>query len=80
MSRTVTGNFIQQPLIVLTGPQYSRVNVRVSNHLRAIRVDFLPGGMYRMLGIPMNKLFDEGFDALDYFGSKMNIINDRYHP
>lgn len=76
-SRTGTGDFDPEPLIVLTGPQYSRVNVKVSSHLRAIRVDFLPGGMYRMLGIPMNELFDTGFDALDFFGTKMKIINEQ---
>ncbi|CAN5553317.1 AraC family transcriptional regulator [soil metagenome] len=79
MSRTGTGNFDQQPNIVLTGPQFSRVNVKVVNQLRAIRVDFLPGGMYRMLGIPMNELFDAGFDALDFFGAKMKVINEQLH-
>ncbi|MCY7309895.1 MAG: hypothetical protein LH619_03880, partial [Chitinophagaceae bacterium] len=68
MSRTGTRDFELQPSIVLTGPQFSRVNVKVSSKLRAIRVDFLPGGMYRMLGITMNELFDGGFDAFDFFG------------
>lgn len=77
MSRTITGDFDPQPLIVLTGPQFSRVNVKVSQHLRAIRVDFLPGGMYRMLGISMQELFDAGFDALDFFGSEMKNINEQ---
>lgn len=77
MSRTGTGDFELQPNIVLTGPQFSRVNVKVSSQLRAIRVDFLPGGMYRMLGIPMNELFDGGFNALDFFGANMKIINEQ---
>jgi len=77
MSRTGSGDFELQPSIVLTGPQFSRVNVKVSSKLRAIRVDFLPGGMYRMLGIPMNELFDGGFDALDFFGAEMKIINNQ---
>ncbi len=74
MSRSGTGNFDPQPYIVLTGPQYSRVNVKVNSYLKAIRVDFLPGGMFRMLGIPMNELFDGGFDALDFFGAKMKTL------
>jgi len=77
MSRTGTGEFELQPSVVLTGPQFSRVNVKVSSKLRAIRVDFLPGGMYRMLGIPMHELFDGGFDALDFFGAEMKIINEQ---
>lgn len=77
MSRTGIGDFELQPNIVLTGPQFSRVNVKVSTQLRAIRVDFLPGGMYRMLGIPMHELFDGGFDALDFFGANMKSINEQ---
>ncbi len=71
------GRFNKQPLTLLTGPQYSRVNVKVHRELNAIRVDFLPGGMYRMLGIPMLELFDEGFDALDFFGPEMKSINEQ---
>jgi len=77
MSRTGVGDFVQQPNIVLTGPQFSRVNVKVTSQLRAIRVDFVPGGMYRMLGIPMNELFDAGFDALDFFDANMKTINEQ---
>jgi AraC-like DNA-binding protein len=69
--------FNKQPLTVLIGPQYTRVNVKVHGQLNAIRVDFLPGGMYRLLGIPMYELFDEGFDALDFFGVEMRIINQQ---
>ena len=77
MSRTGEGNFEKQPLSVLIGPQFSRVNVKVYSQLNAIRVDFLPGGMYRMLGVPMNELFDGGFDALDFFGSEIREINEQ---
>jgi AraC-like DNA-binding protein len=77
MGRTGKGTFEKQPLTVLIGPQFSRVNIKVYSQLRAIRVDFLPGGMYRMLGIPMHELFDGGFNAFDFFGSKMSSINEQ---
>ena len=77
MGRTEEGGFRKQPLTVLIGPQFSRVNIKVHSQLSAVRVDFVPGGMYRMLGIPMHKLFDEGFDALDFFGGKMRSINEQ---
>lgn len=70
MSRTGQNDFELQPPIVIVGPQFSRVNVKVNKQLRAIRVDFLPGGMFRMLGIPMQELFDGGFDALDFLVRK----------
>lgn len=75
MSRT--GGFETQPDTVLIGPQFSRVNIRVATQLRAIRVDFLPGGMYRMLGIPMHRLFDSGFDACEIFGASMRRLNEQ---
>lgn len=63
MGGTEKGDYDKQPLTVLIGPQFSRVNIKVHRQLTAIRVDFLPGGMYRMLGIPMHELFDVGFDG-----------------
>jgi len=69
--------FDKQPHTVLVGPQLSRVNIKVHRQLSAVRVDFLPGGIYRMLGIPMSELFDGGFDANDFFGAEMKEINDQ---
>src|SRR5690606_26156152 len=45
VSMSRTADFKSQPLSVLIGPQFSRVNIKVHNQLRAIRVDFMPGGM-----------------------------------
>lgn len=76
MGRTEYGDFDKQPLTLLTGPQISRVNVKVHQQLRSVRVDFLPGALYRMLGIPMHEILDSGFDAIDFFGSEMRSLND----
>jgi AraC-like DNA-binding protein len=77
MGRLDKGDFEKQAPVVLIGPQYSRVNIKVHQMLTAIRVDFLPGGMYRLLGIPMNELFDGGFDAFDFFGPEIKDLNSR---
>jgi len=77
MGRPDSENFEKQPLVLLTGPQLSRVNVKVHKRLRSIRVDFLPGAMYRILKIPMHQLADSGFDALDFFDAEMRSINER---
>jgi len=79
MGRTGSGTFDIQPVTLLTGPQFSRVNVKVHGQLRSIRVDLLPGGMYRLLGIPMNELADGGFDAIDFFGAEMKSLNEQLH-
>ncbi|WNM20115.1 helix-turn-helix domain-containing protein [Flavobacterium capsici] len=77
MGRVDDATFEKQSHTVLVGPQYSRVNIKVQRQLTAIRVDFLPGGMFRMLGVPMHELFDKGFDALDFFGAEMKTINEQ---
>lgn len=77
MNRDAEEKFEKQPHTVLIGSQYSRVNIKVHHRLTAIRVDFLPGAVYRMLGIPMHELFDDGFDALDFFGPEMRSINEQ---
>lgn len=77
MARVSDGNFERQPLVLLTGPQVSRVNIKVHQKLRSIRVDFLPCGIYRLLGIPMHELLDGGYDAIDFFGSEMRSINEQ---
>ena len=70
-------HFDLQPSMVVVGPMYTRVNLIVSKRIKAVRVDFHPGGLYRLLGIPMTHLFDGGFDALDILGNEMNTINSQ---
>lgn len=77
MNRIGQPGFEEQPLAVVIGPQISRVNIKVQSQLCAIRVDFVPGGMYRMLGIPMHELFDGGFDASLFFGVDMSRLNEQ---
>ncbi len=77
MSKADEDNFTLQSLSVLVGPQYSRVNIKVQHKLSAIRVDFAPGGLFRMLGIPMHELFDTGFNTIDFFGAEMRRINEQ---
>lgn len=76
MRRDESHHFTQQAPVMLVGPQYSRVNIRVEERLLAIRVDFLPGGLYRLLGIPLHEFFDGGYDARDIFGPAMKSLNE----
>lgn len=77
MKRSAEENFEKQPHSVLIGSQYSCVNIKVHRQLTAIRVDFMPGGVYRMLGMPMHELFDGGFDAHYFFGAEIKSINEQ---
>ena len=71
------GDFEPQPLCTLVGPQFSRVNVKVHGYIKAIRVYFFPGGLHRMLGTPANELFDTGFDARSFFGTRMRCMEEQ---
>jgi AraC-like DNA-binding protein len=73
----VGGIFQKQPCTVLIGPQVSRVNIKVHDQLRALRVDFVPGGMHRMFGLPMHELLDKGLDTFDLLGPGIGRLNDR---
>ena len=75
MGRPGSDQFDLQPLVLLTGPQFSRVNVKVHRALRSVRIDFLPGAVYRILGIPMQEMFDGGYDAIDFFGTEMKSLH-----
>ncbi|MCR6719423.1 MAG: helix-turn-helix domain-containing protein [Chitinophagaceae bacterium] len=77
MRRNEGEEFDQQPGAILVGPQVSRVNIRVTRRLRAIRVDFMPGGLFRIMRVPMFELLDGGYDANDFFGSAMKEVNEQ---
>lgn len=69
--------FGKQGETMLIGPQYSRVNIKVHRRLGSVRVDFYPGGMYRLLGLPMYELFERSLDAVDFFGLEMKRVNEQ---
>jgi AraC-like DNA-binding protein len=70
-------HFELQPPVLIVGPQYTRVNILVTRRLKVVRVDFRPGGLHRLLGIPMSILFDDSFNAYDIFGPEMQLINEQ---
>ena len=77
MQKVGWDHFDLQPSTVIVGPMYSRINILVMQRLKCIRVDFHPGGLYRLLGMPMTHLFDGGFDAFDILGNEMWPVNQQ---
>ena len=63
---------------IVVGPHTNRhVMTPGRNHLM-IKVGFQPGGLYRLLGIPMNELLcQDSFDCTDLLGSEANVVNDK---
>ncbi|HML57001.1 MAG TPA: helix-turn-helix domain-containing protein [Ferruginibacter sp.] len=48
------------------------------NHL-AVRVGFHPGGLFRLMGVPMHEFIDEHYNAEDVFGKSMVAVNEQLH-
>lgn len=77
MCREGSDNFLVQPGSVVVGPQLTRVHLDIQKSHKAVRVGFHPGGLHRLLGIPMSEICDESFDAADIFGSGIHEVNEQ---
>ena len=42
-----------------------------------IVVGFLPGGMHRLLGVPMQEMIDTPFDATLFLGKEIEDVNEQ---
>lgn len=63
---------------VVIGPNTNRHIIRSGQNHLMIKVGFQPGGLYRLLGIPMKELLcKDSFDGQDFFGKEMNEVNNR---
>jgi AraC-like DNA-binding protein len=63
---------------IVIGPHISGHNITPGQHHLMIKVGFQPGGLYRMLGIPMSELLcNDAFDAIELLGNNMKGVNDQ---
>jgi AraC-like DNA-binding protein len=67
----------QAPRSMLAGPKLSRVDLTMGYDMLVIQVVFQPGGMYRLLNIPMKEMIDRPFDATLFLGSEVDGISQR---
>ncbi|MDB5280637.1 MAG: AraC family transcriptional regulator [Ferruginibacter sp.] len=63
---------------IIVGPHTNRhIMTPGFNHLM-IKVGFQPGGLYRLLGIPMNELLcKNSFDCTELLGQEVKEVNDK---
>jgi len=75
----VTSNKRQtQPSSIIVGPNTVRHIITPGRHHLMIKVGFQPGGLYRLLGIPMNELLsNDPFDSMELLGSEMKEVDDK---
>lgn len=72
--------FSLKPTCVVVGPQVTRVNLMVNKHHKAVNIGFQPGGLHRLLGIPMNELYDDGFDGHYLLGPEIERLIQNCSP
>jgi len=64
----------ETPQSILVGPQLSRVDVTLGYNMLVILVGFQPGGLHRLLRIPMNEILNIPLDARLILGSEIETI------
>ena len=69
--------FKERPKAVVVGPHITRMYLTVSHDYTVAVIGFRPGGLFRLLGIPMEEIFDDGFDGFELMGSDFNDIVER---
>jgi AraC-like DNA-binding protein len=62
---------------IVVGPQATRMNLLVRRSHRCFVVAFKPGGLYRLLGIPMKELYDDGFEGREVIGAEMERLTEQ---
>lgn len=68
----------KQASSIVVGPQTKRLTLTMGYHHLVIKVGFQPGGLYRLLGIPMQELLrTEAFDTGELFGNDIKNVNEQ---
>jgi AraC-like DNA-binding protein len=66
------------PKSIITGRQVNRIQLTMGYKNLTIKVGFQPGGLYRLLGIPLKEfLLDEAFDSADVLDKDIRFVNEQ---
>jgi AraC-like DNA-binding protein len=69
--------FKDRPRAVVVGPQVTRMELMVNRDHKVAVIGFLPGGLHRLIGVPMVEIFDDGFDGYELLGRDIYDLIDR---
>lgn len=62
------------PRSIIVGPKLSRVDLTMGYNTLVIIVGFHPGGLHRLLRVPMDEMLDQSIDSRLLFGSEIESI------
>ncbi len=75
---TQSDQFVQVPRNILLGAQYGRVNILYGYNQLTIKVGFEPGGLHRLLRIPMDEMVtNKEFNSCDFLGREISFITEQ---
>jgi AraC-like DNA-binding protein len=74
IERSYTGKFVKLPPCIFTGQLTERINTKMGKDHLMVYIGFKPGGMYRLLSIPMNRFINDDLDGKDLYGSEISEI------
>jgi len=63
----------------IIGPQINPFKLLVTESHKTMCIIFQPGGLNRLLGIPLTELFDNGFCGREVIGKEINQLIDQCH-
>ncbi|MBU0695793.1 MAG: helix-turn-helix domain-containing protein [Bacteroidetes bacterium] len=61
----------------ITGPKNKPIGLKFGKDYLMIKVTFHPTGLYRLLGIPMQKTVNTGLDATTFFSHEIKMEHDK---
>ncbi len=63
---------------IITGRQINRIHLKMMHHNLTIKVGFQPGGLYRLMGVPLNEFsMDESFDSTYMLDKEIAFITEQ---
>lgn len=72
-----TDKSVLNPHSILVGPQLKRVDITLGHDHMVIRVGFRPGGLHRLLGMPLHEMVDEAASTADFFNREIRQVNEQ---
>ena len=76
-SRSGTQPFADLPACAIIGPQTTKVDLLLGPHHRFVTVAFHPGGLHRLLRLPLPELLDCPLDAADLLGPDLREVTEQ---
>ena len=71
------GREIRSPRSIVVGPQVSRVDLHFPPDHLMVCAAFWPGGLHRLLGVPVKELFDFSVESPALLGPGVSEVEDR---